>query len=135
MSSYAEFETDNQIFLQYFSQDVRDAEDVIWTSEHDVTVISKGVQTTYAYDSSLQTVTRTVLGDTPKIMAENLTTLTFIAYDQDGQSINISTNLTDADARTKMIQVSGKSSKKINVGNISSANLHSSRYMMRNKNT
>ncbi|WPJ94517.1 prepilin-type N-terminal cleavage/methylation domain-containing protein [Coraliomargarita algicola] len=133
MSSYSEFEQDNRKLLQYFSQDVRDAEAVLWTSDQCLTLISKGVQTSYVYDALLQTVVRTTPGEPSQEMAQNLSTLTFCAYDKDGESIRIASNTSAANSETKMIQVIGRSSRTLSSGANTSADLISARYMMRNK--
>lgn len=135
MANYSDFEAGNRRLVQSFSQDVRDAEAVVWNSTDSVTLTTKGIPTTYSYDASTQVITRSQLGSPARELSRNLSEFSFIAYTLNEQALDIATNRAAASTNTKLIQIVGTFTKQIPNGNKTTAPLQSARIMLRNKPT
>ncbi|MDQ8195550.1 prepilin-type N-terminal cleavage/methylation domain-containing protein [Coraliomargarita sp. SDUM461004] len=134
-SNYSEFDREAGTFLQYFSRDIREAEDIVWLSENEFRLLKKGIYITYTYNSQLRKVTRNSPDQGSDEVASNINDLQFAAYTISGSRIQIAQSLTQANENTKMMQVIGTSSTRIATGIQSSAPIVSARYVLRNKAT
>tara|TARA_R100000027_G_scaffold9693_2_gene7025 strand:- start:1557 stop:2054 length:498 start_codon:yes stop_codon:yes gene_type:complete len=133
MGFYSELESQNQQLYQEISQDLRDAETVLWVDAKTLVLSSKGIQTTYTYDSSSKTLTREETGGPSEVIAGDLSEFSFLAYDLNGNSIDLTSNLQAASENTKMVGLEGLATKSHPGVVDSTASVQSAVYMLRNK--
>ena len=133
MSNYSQYDTAAGKLTQIFSRDVREAESITWTHNYQFTLVKKGVNYTYKYDAAEQEVTRQETGQTAVTLATDISSLSFKAYDQLGVEIPQGISFTPLNNNTKMLQIVGKFSGRTNTGSLTTSDIITARYILRNK--
>jgi hypothetical protein len=128
---YVDMENQARVSLERFAQDARQASSIAWTSTNEINLLVDSATVTYGYDSSTKDFYRTAAG-TRDVLLKGISSFTFIGYKLDGTEVDL-TNLAQAGANTKQIQLSLKSERKsVTAAGVTNTVL-SARYILRNK--
>lgn len=133
MGFYSALEHQNQKIYQNLSQDLRDAESIVWESGNAMVLSSKGIETAYSFDAEEGTLSRRSGEEDGVVLAEDLAEFSFSAFDANGDAIDIDESLSNANTKTKMVGVSGKAVKKREGLVKSSSEIQSAVFVLRNK--
>lgn len=134
---YSDMEAQARKGMEYFGQDIRMASDITWNSSTSLTVkvpTSSGTdQRTYQFSGTNFTRTYTLNGATQTdTLFSGITSGTLSAYTITGASLSLS-NLTTANANTKEVQITIKTTRTGSTLAASTARVVSARYILRNK--
>ncbi len=138
LANYADMETEARSALEYFAQDTRQASDMNWNSATSVSLLVKGVAVTYAYDSSAETLTRTIAAGAADTLIKGIRNFSFSGYKITGAAVDLSDLSTaakrdTASRATKQVQIYLKSNRTATTVVSATNTVLSARFILRNK--
>lgn len=140
LRNYSDMEGQARKALELFAEDIRQASAVNWTSEVAVTLTVDNIAIDYAYDSATRIFSRTKAGTTTTLISGIIAgSFEFKAYNLaqvDGVTsmpLSTSAQRTAANASTKQIQLSLRSSRTTQTVATATNLVLSARFILRNK--
>lgn len=132
LSNYADIETAARSTLLQFGEDCRAATGANWSDANTLNLATDSGTVTYAFDSGTDSLTRTAAGSAD-VVARDLNTFSFRAFDINASEINLSANPAAAGGPVKMIQLElGFHANTVDNSN-TSQRVASARFVLRNK--
>lgn len=128
---FRDIETRAALAVQQFAMDARQAKSVTWVSGNSLTMdVGDLGSVNYAYDSAKGTLTRAAPGGSSRVVASEISTFQFLAFNRDGAAV--AQGAANINEKTKMVQLDILFKSRSRAVSVES-DVISARYVLRNK--
>lgn len=128
---FRDIETRAAVAVQQFAMDARQAKSVTWVNSNSLTMeVGDSGSVNYAYDSTKGTLTRVAPGGSSRVVASEISTFQFLAFNRDGAAV--AAGAANINEKTKMVQLDILFKSRSRAVSVES-DVISARYVLRNK--